>query len=334
MSERPDVVLMYGASDTGKSTQLGEAAKWEFARTGRISRLISADSGWDPMEDLIVTPDNPGGIIEAWSVQSLPDPWASWIELSEGSWPSAIEVSPGNWRLRLAKPKLSPGGKILATDGKSEVGQYLIEGISTLGLAGLQDHVRAQRKLGQDVVGSFTSTALEVDAAGKEATRTLSFAKAAPSHFGHVQDFLLQDLVPRFGSAKLPVARVIWTGHEARGKDDVTGIEGSVLGPATVGKAAVDRTSQKFGHTLHLTVETSFKANTQTKGQDVVREFKAWFVSHPDDVLTKMKWPAKVSLPLERSRELLKRFPGGYFPLTSQGIGVFLDFLAESAKAK
>jgi hypothetical protein len=323
---RAELHLWYGESDVGKTAQLGRAAQYHFDRTGEISRLVSADSGWQSIDEkLIWSEENPNGIIEAWNVQALQDPWAVLIATTEGEWPKVIVAPDGRPRLRMSKPKFKDGRIVGA--GDRIVGQYFYEGLSTLGNTGLQDHIRTQRVIGQDVVGKFTSTMEEADG-DKALTRTLSFAKAAPSHYAQVQDFLLLDLVPRTGS--MPVARVVWTAHEAKGRDDITGIENSVLGPATVGKATVDRTVQKFAHAFHLTSETSFTGDKNAP--TITRAFRAWFVKHPDVVLTRMSWPTKISLDLEQSAELLRKFPGGFIPLTrTEGIEVFFSFLAGSA---
>jgi len=322
---RTELYLIYGESDVGKSTQLGRAAEYHFNKTGEISRLISADSGWQSISaDLIWTPDNPKGIVEPWNVQSLPDPWAPLIATTEGEWPKVVIGADGKARLRMTKPILRDGRIVGA--GERIVGQYFYEGLSTLGNTGLQDHINTGRVLGQDVVGKFMSSWDEEDVNGKALTKSIALSKAAPSHYGQVQDFLLLNMVPRTGA--MPVARVIWTAHEAKGTDDLTGQQNSVLGPATVGKATVDRTVQKFAHAFHLTSETSFKGDKNAP--TIVREFRAWFVKHPDRVLDRMTWPTKVSLDIAKSSALLKRFPGGYIPLTeTQGIETFFSFLQE-----
>jgi len=332
--QRAQTFLLYSETDCGKTAQLGRLAKWHWDQTGEISRLVSADSGWDSISpDLIVSPDNPEGIIEAWNVQSLNNPWNPIDATTRGGWPKVTRTDEG-LALKMIPPKVNAEGKLLASDGKRVVGQMFYEGISTLGNTALFDHIRNQRALGQDVVGKFTSDAkYEIDLPNgqvKEENRSITLAKAAPSHYGQVQDWILLDIVPKSG--RLPVARVVWTGHEAKGTDEISGIQNSVLGPATVGKATVDKTIQKFGHAFHLTVATSWAKDAKTGANVATREFRAWFVKHPDEVLTKMSWPTKVSLPLDRSAELLRMFPGGYIPLdASRGIEWYCEFLQQSA---
>lgn len=325
-STRCVLMLLYGESDVGKTAQLGRLAKYHFDRTGEISRLVSADSGWDSIDPaLIWSAINPSGIIEPWNVSGLKDPWCPLVKVTEGEWPLVVIGSDGKPRKRMQQGTFKDG-RIVGSEGRI-VGQYFFEGLSTLGNVGLLDHVRTQRVFGQDVVGKFTSTEETIDAAGKVATTSsMIFAKAAPSHYQQVQDYLLLDLVPRTGS--MPVARVVWTAHEAKGKDELTGIENSVLGPATVGKATVDKTVQKFAHSFHLTSETSFSG--EKAAQKITRTFRAWFVKHPDMVLTRMTWPTKVSLDIGKSQELLKKFPGGFIPLTNDGgVEMFFEFLRQ-----
>lgn len=334
MAERPDSMLLYADTGAGKTVQIGELAKWEYARTGRVTRLISADSGWDPVEDLVLTPEKPFGTstpsgpvcIEAWNIQYLLNPFPVLIKLSEGAWPRVDATAK---KLVMTAGRLD-GGRLISSDGKTFVGQVAIEGLSTISGMLMQDHIRNLRKIAEDIVGDFTGEVAvqQTDQAGKvtQATETMKFGKSGRAHFGHIQDFVLLDLVPRF--ATLPVARVIWTAHEAKGTDDITGVKDSVLGPATIGKAAVARTAMKFGDTFHLVALTASVTDPQTRTSKLVTSYRAYFEKHPDDQLTRMYWPAKLSLPLDRVDELNRTFPGGYVPLTIHdgGLEKFLTF--------
>lgn len=329
MADRPDSMLLYGDTGAGKTAQIGEMAKWEWNRTGRITRLISADSGWDPIEDLVITPEKPFGTltpsgpvcVEAWNIQYLLNPFPVLIKLSEGAWP---RLSPDGKKIAVTAPLLKDG-KLVASDGKSIVGQVAVEGLSTICSALMQDHIRNLRKIAEDIVGDFTGSVEVVGASGVTTTETLKFGKSGRAHYGHIQDFVLLDLVPRF--ATLPVSRVVWTAHEAKGTDDITGIKDSVLGPATIGKAAVARTAMKFGDTFHLVPVQTAAAAAPGKVAEVITSYRAYYERHPDQDLTRMFWPAKLSLPLDRVEELRKTFPGGYVPLgISEGMDRFLQF--------
>ena len=330
MAERPDTLLMYGDTGVGKSAQIGELAKWEFARTGRITRLISADSGWDCIEDLVASAAHPFGspspsgpvCIEAWNIQYLLNPFPVIVKLSEGAWP---KIDQAGRKVTLGSPVLV-GGRLISSDGKTEVGQCAVEGLSTISAMLMQDHIRNLRKIAEDIVGDFTGSVEMQDPSGRLTTETLKFGKSGRAHYGHIQDFVLLDLVPRF--ATLPVSRVIWTAHEAKGTDDITGIKDSVLGPATIGKAAVARTAMKFGDTFHLVTLQSSAPSIGGKPGQVSTEYRAYYERHPDQDLTRMYWPAKLSLPLDRVDALRQEFPGGFVPLTihNGGMDRFLDF--------
>lgn len=207
-----------------------------------------------------------------------------------------------------------------------KVGQYFIEGVEVIAKMLLQDHVRNQRKVSEDVIGSFENK-VEVEEDGKVKVESMKFGDAGRSHYKNVQLYMLNDLIPRFGGSSLGVSRVVWTGHEAKGDDDITGIKQSVLGPATVGTKAVGRTAQCFGDTFHYTKALIRKLDPTTKKESLEMEFRAYYESHPDDVLTKMLWPAKLSLPLGKVAELRKAFPGGFIRLSPEkGMEQFFDF--------
>lgn len=307
---RPATTLLYGDTGSTKTTQIGMIARWEYERTGRITRLISADAGWEPLEPLIAE-----GIIEPWGIQYVTDPFGVLTKLADGYW-----------------PQIQPGGKLKMFPPTEEtwkrVGMYAVEGLSTIGNICLMNHVHTARKVGEGTVGQF-SQQVETD----KGTEVMQFGKAAMSHFGHVQDFVLLELVPRF--AYLPVAHIIWTAHETRGDDKEMGDmgKGKALGPATVGKATAKKTGMKFGDTFHLVkvVTAQREKGRLVMGPDgrSLQEvsYRAFYEDHPDEDLVNMNWPAKVSTPVDQIRALHSRFPGGYVPLEIEtGITTYLDF--------
>lgn len=336
MSDRPDTMLLYGPTDSGKTSELGEIAEWEFERSGMLTRLISADSNWKPLEDpstkfpkgLILSAENPNGIVQAINIQALKDPWAKLVKLAEGYWPRLAPLPGGGFNLVLQPSKMakdSQGKDRIQLDDGRFIGQIFIEGLSTLGGVLLQDHAdHAQTRpmwgTGEGGAATFDSIAT-VDKAGKPEQEKLTIGRAVGGHYGSVQKWVLYVLVPRFGELR-SVKRVVWTAHVGRGEDKFTGIKKSALGPHIVGQASIDETPQKFAHTLHFEVETSIGADKKVR-----REFKAWFVSHRDDQLKTLEWPAKVSMGKRQARELLEKFPSGYVDRGKEGIKPFLDIL-------
>jgi hypothetical protein len=74
-------------------------------------------------------------------------------------------------------------------------------------------------------------------------------------------------------------------------------------------------------------VVTNFDTPPNPASQIIQREFRAWFVQHPDDTLNRMYWPAKVSLSIPRAKELLKKYPGGFISLTNGSLTEYLEFI-------
>jgi hypothetical protein len=342
MPERPETILEYGETDGGKSSQLAEIARWEWERSGRISRLISADSGWDPLNSLIISTSNPppkwepgykwtsGGIVQAVNIAGMRDPWNRLDKMARGFWPKVVPAAKaGTFNILMDPPKVEEG-KLVTEYGI--VGQYFVEGLSTIGKLLLQDHAdnaedRPMWGAGKEGVLVFKSEALVSGAANAVPTSdVIKIGRAVGGHYGSVQKWVLEVLVPRFSEFR-SIDRVVWTAHTGKGKDDLTGIEGSVLGPKIVGQASIDETPQKFGHTLHFEVDTSFKQDGS-----VVREFRAWFVRHPDKALKSLEWPAKISLEVPQAKALLAKYPKGYIPLQAgldapSGMAEYLEFL-------
>lgn len=295
-------MLPYGETGTGKTAQVGRIAEWIRRTTGKVSRLVTADSGWDTIQALVE--DGTLEVLDLKNLHEKDEPFALLMKLSEGAWP----ILTPDGRLSMSKPP-KRGEPIYRADGK-QVGGEFFEGLSTISEVLLMDHAKKGRKLSQDLAYTFSETVL-VD--GKP--ESVVVGKAAQAHYGNVQEFVVWTLVPR--TSILPVDIVVWTAHEARGEEDGgAGLSRSVLGPATVGKAMVGATGKKFTDTLHLTKER--------KGNELL--YKAWYEDHPDEALKTSNWRAKISLPLDKSDQLHKLFPGGFFPLTpKKGLEAYLD---------
>jgi len=327
----PETFLLYGETDSGKSAQARRFVDWHHRESGgEITRAIIADSTVAPYQKRIISPENPDGIIEAVVIRGLKDPHSALEFMAKGYWPELKTDSKGT-RFVFKQPTYVDG-KMLASDGKRKVGQYIIEGLATISEVLLQDHADHAKERpafgsGEGGVTTFKSVVEVEGPGGRISTEESTVGRAVAGHFGWVQNFVLSVLVPRFSDLKA-ISRILWTSHTSRGKDQMTGIKGGALGPATIGPGAVDRTAKKFGHTFHLESETKFGST-----KEALREFRAWFLSHPDSEMTSLQWPSKVSLELEEAGKLLKRFPKGYIPLTlDKGMEQYLEFLAEAGK--
>src|SRR6266446_1435904 len=295
--KRASCGLLYGAMNTTKTTNLGRIARYLYERYGLISRLISADNEYDTLEDLISA-----GVIEPFSIAAIPNPFPTMTKLSLGDWPAPDAP------LRMLP---TPPEKM------AKIGAYLVEGTTTIAELLHQDHIRKARKIGEDLVGKFEEEGI-------------MFAKSAMSHYGHVQDFVTLDLIPRF--SMLPVKWVWWTGHEYVGEDEATGM--TRLGPGVVGKAATMKVPRKLGNTFHLITYENIQIDARTHKSTRTTEYRAYFEPHADREMATKYWPAGVKLPVQAIPAWRAKFPDGYIPLTLEtGIEQYLEFHDALSKA-
>jgi len=319
-----NTICIYGATDTGKTTQIGFIARRLFMKYKKPLRLVSADTGggWKSIQKYIDT-----GIIEALSIRNEPSPIFLIHKIVQGYWPLEIENG------------VRKGSK-MSLD-LSNVSGYAFEGLTSLSDL-IMNHVSG-KKLGQD-----SAYKVKVDARGNEtissgdrndatslSKETITDIKgmpldteiigtAAQSHYGFIQDKVPM-LMER--TWDLPVDIVIWTAHEAQGEDTIT--KNIIRGPALAGKKGTAKIGRKVGMLIHaenvgnITVKPTLPNVKPTEVES--REIRYYFISHPDRDNPRMTWPAKPRLDVESIPELLKRFPGGYFsPSTSPGTGIDL----------
>lgn len=218
--KRANSILVYAESGRYKTSNVGRFARYEYERTGKKTRLISADGGgWQPLQSEI-----DAGIIEPLRVVEAENPLPLLRKLSQGYWPNEDHTS-------------------LVLGGLDDVGAYAVEGVSSLCTILLRNIVASGRKISQEVVGGF-SEKINVD--NKEVM--VSFGNPSPSHYGFTQNEVLQ-LIANFRA--LPVDRVLFTSLEAKGKDDIND-NSTVYGPAATGKALTDKLPPEFGDLIHF----------------------------------------------------------------------------------
>lgn len=306
------LMLMYGATDMGKTSQLAQIAKW-YANIcpKKVIRMVTADSGTGPLQDEIAA-----GIVEVISLRRYAAPFGLLQKISQGYWPvgdGKEDPKTGKvaWQVRQTQDSEWEG-----------IGGYFIEGTQAISLLLLGDHTMTNRKLSQDMMYTYSQQFELVDAkTGVKSAQSVDISGAAPAHYGDVQKFMTSKLIPDTGL--LPVDMVVWTGHEGRGEDDTKMVK---YGPATVGKAAIAETSQLFQHTIHIDALLDPKTGNLDR--------RAYFTLHPDlqsmNPAVAPKWEAKTSVPLPWQKELRERFKDGYVPLTiDKGMEQFLEFLRE-----
>lgn len=298
--------LMYGVTNSTKTTNLGRAARYLYDKFGYTSRLVTADNEHDTIQ-----PEIEAGIIDVFAIRAIPTPFPVIDKIAKGWWPALV-----NNRLQMVPTPLKEfsryGGKI---------GCYLFEGTTTIAETLHQDHIAKARKIGEDLVGKFEESIDMGD--GIMQGEPITFAKSAQSHYGQVQDYVTLNLIPK--SSMLPVSWVWWTGHEYTGEDEATGQ--MRLGPGLVGKAATTRVPRVVGNTFHMTLS---EVTELVSGRNVKRlERRAYFEAHASGVGTIM-WPAGVKIPVAWLPDWQKTFPEGFIPLKlDAGIEQFVAFIEE-----
>src|SRR5215467_3201360 len=142
-----ETTLIYGATDSWKTTNLGFAAMYMFEISGgKPVRLVSSDGGqYKPIQHLI----DAGVIIPLW-IPSCSQPLIMYRKLALGFWPQTIEG--GMMRGELLDP---PGQNKNMIDN---VSGYLVEGLTSMSDRLMEDLRANQRKIGEDSVGNFQLT--------------------------------------------------------------------------------------------------------------------------------------------------------------------------------
>lgn len=319
-------ILIYGPTGSFKTTQAGYFAKYIYEKTGKVTRMVStAGGGWAPLNALIN-----GGIIIPWQVSTIANPLPVLRKLAKGYWPR-ITVHEGMRRLELF---------MTTAEDWDKIGGYIWEDWTSTGDILLSDLANKQRKIGQDVVGSFEETVI-VDGITVQET----FAAPGQSHYNFVQK-TIHDLTAGFRS--LPVDSVLMTALESKGEEEDT--RKTIYGPGIAGKKAGPKSPAWVGDCIHMDdyfvtmADASHKRGDKPgewnpeKGEQQrtvnITKVRAYFIRHADP-LTGLHYPAKPRVEPDKFKALLEKYPGGYFePTLKSGIDEYLktvDLLSKGA---
>ncbi len=309
-----NTMVLYGPTGTRKTTQIGEFAKYIYQKTGKRTRLISADGGgWGPIQNLINA-----GIIEPWRVVEENNPKVAIIKASKGAWPDKLVNG-----LRASKFITQPTNPEQRKEQLKDVGAYAVEGWASIAALLMSDLVAKGQKISEDVVGKFTETTEYGDE---------TFGAPGRSHYGWVQNFILT-MIRNFSS--LPVERVLYTSLEGKGEDQLSKV--LQYGPLVSGKAITAAIPTYVGDCLHFEdfTEDSGVDPLNPKQKLVEGKVRVWFTQHPDSS-TGTTWPAKPRIVGDKYQEFKKRMgSNGYFVLSdSTHLGTYLalqDEILETA---
>lgn len=268
------LIMDYGDSGDGKSTRGSSFARHYYVKTGKKVRLIAAeDSSKQVFQDLI-----DAGIVEATFIPSNASP-AYYERLMEGEWPlqefDEIKVKVGGVEQIKKRQKWQK-----RADWEGSVSAYVIEGLSTIA-ENILDYLREKGHFTREQSDGFTDEG-----------RT--FMAASKTSYGFTQDEGIKLLKL---SGALPVDRVLWTAHEAKGSDEFGGEV--IRGPKLVGSAATNRCRKLVGVLLHT--------------ERVDGQIRCYFESHPDQTNPKISWKAKVTVAPTAANAFKQKYPTGYF---------------------
>ncbi len=281
LERRAATSLSYGSTGTYKTHNIGLFARYQYEKTGKPIRLISADSGgWEPIQEYIEA-----GIIHPLHVAECPDLLGLLVQLCRGYWPDT-------------KGQMVKGEQ----NGIENISGYAVEGVTTIAQLLMMHFAMKGQKINEDVVGMFTEAGIK-------------FGANPRSHYGFIPQQvygMLTDL------GTLPVERVLITAHEGKGQDEFS--KQLVYGPAAVGLAATNRIPPYVGDLLHYdTVEavvggqktTEVRAYFKSHPDPVTRVLWPSKVRLNPSMIPALneKWPdGYITLELERGIDQYFRF--------------------------
>lgn len=298
-------LLSYSESGLGKTSNVGQFARYQFHRTGNPVRLITCDSGFGPCQ-----PEVDEGMIVPIRLETCKHPVPVLNKLSKGEWPAkVIDAREGLW-------EAGPGASFVKVADPKLCGGYAVEGLTRICELVRKAWTDEQRNIGEPLQGQF-----------EQMGEQFSF-QSRGTLFGIQQ--LINNVVINFRG--LPVDRVLWTGHESKGKDM---FGSAALGPATTGTALTDKISGWFEIVLH---HDSYQYEESSRdGSRMLKKtaMRAWFQRHPDVDFPKLYWPAKLGLSPQLTAAMYSYFEEGFFPLILdlrtgeyvQGIHTFLSII-------
>lgn len=219
--------LIYGATGTRKTTNVGHYSKYIYEQTRAPVRLLFADNGgWEAIEPYIQA-----GIIIPYRLSDGPTLLEQIRLLQRGHWQGE---KPGTFS---KEPLLD------------NVGGYAAEGLTSISMLVLRHLIAKGQKISEEIVGQFRE--------GSEI-----FGAAGRSHYGFVQQFIL-DFIGALSTLPTLSKRVLFTAHEGKGQDTQT--RQTVYGPAAVGQAITDKIPFYVSDLLHFeTTITDPKTNKST----------------------------------------------------------------------
>ncbi len=205
--------IIYGQSGSGKTTQIGDYAKYIFKTTGKKTRLHSADMGGSGSQFGSLKPFINLGIISVDSYQESDDPW-EWMNQSV-SGPTPDDVG------------------LEAYDSGTSSGEALLSYCAKAAAKGIQIGQQKTFKLN---IPTSDGGSMVIGANNE-------------SQYGLVQTFLLDMMWKSTWLSQRHGADVIWTFGEHRAENSN---EAPIVGPKLAGRALTGSIPKWFGYTFRI----------------------------------------------------------------------------------
>ena len=311
-----DSGVIYGETDTFKTTAIAHLARYIAEKTGKGTLLFSADGGgWKPVQEEI-----DAGMIRPYRCDTATIPLPILRKVSQGFWPrnpeepniSLVDFIPIDW---------------------SDVGAVAVEGFTSIGTMLMRHVADKNLKTGEEGTTPFS---MPIRVEGQ--IRNEVFAGNSRGHYNFVQN-QLYGLTMNFIS--WPVSYVLFTGHEKKTEE---GDRTVVMGVAVPGKAITPLIPTWVGDCIHAQdyqteritqlPKPGGKPGETIEDKTFERHCRYYFRKHPDPV-TGLSFPAKPRVSHSAVRELDKMFPGGFFePTPEHGFDLYLKALDTLAASK
>ena len=301
--------IIYGDSNTGKSTACKHFSHYIYEKTGKCCLLVSMDGGgWGPMQ-----PEIDAGVISAYRCNAeIPLPTLQYI--SKGYFPED------------SRETVATRTNLRRVDW-TKYGGFIVEGVTSISEAIMRHLADKQIKTGEDATSPFSQRVLV-----EGNVETVTFAGNSKAHFGFAQKDLYSLIMNFIG---LPCEYVLFTGLECKAEEDDYS-KTPIYGPQLAGKKASAKIPSWVGQCIHaqdfpvnVTVQVPDPADPKKTVESIVSKnmTRMYFEKHPDPV-TNVMYPASSRVIPEKLPELLKIYPGGFFvPGLTEGFDKFLHVL-------
>jgi hypothetical protein len=264
----PKADLIWGASGTGKTVNIGEVSDYVLAKYGKLTRMVSADGGGiGPLTGLAKS-----GQIEFWALNAWKNPIANLERAIKGYWPLRLD---------------DPDSPLVPPDaGTWEVyGFGAFEGLTSFGDMILDSLSGSKASLSQDPSYSWSQDGIE-------------FSGENQSYYGFMQKELQRKVAL---SHLLKYEKVLWTAQESKGEEKGGGI---VYGPMIGGKKATGKAAGWFLNVFHMDVIQGPTTVDLKTGQKLSEATHILFLKTHIDPLTLIPYPTKFRAPKKYKAEV------------------------------